>query len=49
MVVSKCVYILGGVEPILEGYIDADMVSDLNSGKSTSGYVFTFVRGAISW
>lgn len=40
---------IGGLEPVLEGYIDADMASDLDHRKSTSGYVFTFARGAMSW
>ena len=38
-----------GSEPILEGFTDADMAEDLNSRKSTSGYLFTFVGEAISW
>ena len=33
----------------LEGYTDADMAGDLDSRKSTSGYLFTFSEGAISW
>ena len=32
------------VEPILEGFIDADMAGDLDSRKSTSGFLFTFAR-----
>jgi hypothetical protein len=36
-------------ELVLEGYTDADMVGDLDHIKSTSGYVFTFVGGAVSW
>lgn len=31
------------------GYIDFDFMSDKDSKKSTSGYVFTLGRGAISW
>ena len=31
------------------GYTDSDFQSDINSRKSTSGYVFTFGGGAISW
>jgi hypothetical protein len=34
---------------VVEGYTDADMAGDLNHIKSTSGYVFTFVGGAVSW
>ena len=35
------------LEPI--GYTDPDFQSDIDSRKSTSGYVFTFGGGAISW
>ena len=35
------------LEPI--GYTDSDFQSDIDSRKSTSGYVFTFIGGAISW
>ena len=38
-----------GSEPSLEGYTNSDMVGDLDCRKSTSGYLFTFVGGAISW
>ena len=31
------------------GYTDSDFQSDIDSRKSTSGYVFTFGGGAISW
>ena len=34
------------LEPI--GYTDSDFQSDIDSRKSTSGYVFTFGSGAIS-
>jgi hypothetical protein len=33
----------------LQGYTDADSQGDLDSRKSTSGYLFTFSGGAISW
>ena len=39
----------GSVEPILEGFTDADMVGDLDGRKSTSGFLFTFVGGAVTW
>ena len=35
------------LEPIR--YTDSDFQSDIDSRKSTSGYVFTFGGGAISW
>ena len=34
---------------VLEGYTDADMAGDLDGRKSTSGYLFTFAGGAVSW
>ncbi|XP_075504397.1 secreted RxLR effector protein 161-like [Primulina tabacum] len=34
---------------VLEGYSDANWISDTNDSKSTSGYVFTIGGGAISW
>ena len=34
---------------ILVGYTDSDFMSDKNSRKSTSGYVFMLGGGAISW
>lgn len=33
----------------LEGYCDANWVSDNDEVASTSGYVFTFAGGAVSW
>jgi hypothetical protein len=35
--------------PVLEGYTDANWISDSNESKSTSGYVFTIGGGAVSW
>ena len=46
---SKVWLSFGGSDPYLEGYTDSDMGGDLDCRKSTSGYLFTFVRGAISW
>ncbi|PKA59147.1 Retrovirus-related Pol polyprotein from transposon TNT 1-94 [Apostasia shenzhenica] len=34
---------------ILKGYVDADLIGDLDYRKSTSGYVFTLGGTAISW
>ena len=31
------------------GYTDSDFQSDIESRKSTSGYVFTLRGGAMSW
>ena len=46
---SKVCLSFGGSEPSLKGYIDSAMARDLDCRKSTSGYQFTFVEGAISW
>ena len=46
---TKICLCFGGSEPILKGYTDTDMTSDLDSKKSTSGFLFTFVGGVISW
>ena len=46
---SKLCLSFGKGKSVLEGYIDANMASDLDGRKSTSGYLFTFVGGAISW
>ena len=34
-------------KPILLGFIDADMVGDIDPQKSTSGYLITFVGGVV--
>ena len=39
----------GGFKPVLEGFTDADFAGDLDCRLSTSGYLFTFAGGAISW
>ncbi|CAL5395059.1 unnamed protein product [Camellia sinensis] len=36
-------------KPVLEGYTDSDMAGDLDGRKSTSGFLFTFAGGAVSW
>ena len=39
-----------GKEPaVLEGYSDANWISDSKNSKSTSGYVFTLGGAAVSW
>ena len=38
-----------GLKPVLEGFTDANFAGDLNRQLFTSGYLFTFVGGAISW
>ncbi|KAH9734858.1 Integrase catalytic domain-containing protein [Citrus sinensis] len=41
--------VYSGDELILVGYTDSDFMSNKDSRKSTSGYVFTLASGAISW
>jgi hypothetical protein len=42
--------ILGGKDPIvLTGYTNSDHASDVDTRRSTSGYVYTLRLGAISW
>ncbi|KAJ7009759.1 Retrovirus-related Pol polyprotein from transposon TNT 1-94 [Populus alba x Populus x berolinensis] len=36
-------------KPVLDGYTDADMAGDVDSRKSTSGYLMKFAEGAVSW
>jgi hypothetical protein len=38
-----------GHPAVLEGYSDANWISDVDDIKTTSGYVFTFGGGAVSW
>jgi hypothetical protein len=38
-----------GDPKVLEGYSDANWISDADELKATSGYVFTLGSGAISW
>jgi ATP-binding cassette subfamily B (MDR/TAP) protein 1 len=39
----------GGMDLKLDGYCDADYAGDIDSRRSTSGYIFTLGGGAISW
>ena len=34
---------------VLEGFTDSDMSGGVESSRSTSGYVMTYARGAMSW
>lgn len=34
---------------ILKKYIDSDMVRDIDTQKSTLGYLFHFANGTVSW
>jgi len=39
----------GGSESTVRDYVDSDFASDLEKRKSTIGYVFIIVGGAVSW
>ena len=39
----------GGSEFTVRGYMDLDFAGDLDNRKSTTSYVFTLVRAAVSW
>lgn len=39
----------GNENQSLIGHVDADMAGDVDSIKSTSGYLITFVGGVVSW
>ena len=47
--ISKICLCFGDAKPVLAGYTDADMAGDVDSRKSTSGYLITFAGGAVSW
>ena len=36
-------------KPMLEGFPDSHMSGDVDSSRSTSGYVMTYVGGVVSW
>lgn len=40
---------LGFEKPVLVGYTDADMAGDIDTRKSTSGYLINFAGGAVAW
>lgn len=39
----------GCSKPFLEAFTDADLAGDVDSYRSTSGYLFCFANGAVSW
>ena len=41
--------VYGGEELVPVGYTNSDFMSDKDSRRSTSGYVFTLGGGAITW
>jgi len=46
---SKKCLCFGKKKTMLNAYTDADMAGDVDSRKSTSGYLTTFAGGAVSW
>ena len=44
-----CGIIYSGEPPILEGYFDASWITNKEDNSSTSGWVFFYGGGAISW
>ncbi|OMO65301.1 DNA helicase PIF1, ATP-dependent [Corchorus capsularis] len=46
---SKMCLTFGTSQIVFEGFTDAGMAGDLDSKKSTSGYIFTFAGGVVSW
>ena len=45
---SECLR-FGLGKPLLEGYTNSDMLVDLDTNRSTFGYVMTYARGVVSW
>ena len=39
----------GSGKSVLTSYTEADMAGDVDTRKSTLGYLITFVGGAVSW
>ena len=46
---SKVCLCFGNGKPMLDGFTDSDMAGDVDSRKSTSGYLMTFAGGAVAW
>lgn len=42
-------YRSGGSEPQLIGYSDADFASDIETRRSTTGYMFSLANGPVTW
>ncbi|RVW80143.1 Retrovirus-related Pol polyprotein from transposon TNT 1-94 [Vitis vinifera] len=47
--ISKLKLTFGSGKLIIVGYIDSDMVEDVDNRKSTLGYLITFSGGDVSW
>jgi len=46
---SRVCLSFGSGKPMLNSYTNVDMADDVDSRKFTSGYMMTFVGGAMSW
>lgn len=46
---SRVCLCFGNGKAMLDGFTDADMAGDVDSRKSTSGYLMTFAGGAVVW
>ena len=46
---SRYCLCFGHDETVLEGFIDADIAGDIDTRKSTTGYLYTFAAAAVSW
>jgi hypothetical protein len=46
---SNATLCYGGSDFVVRGYVDSDYAGDLDKSKSTTGFVFTLVEGAVSW
>lgn len=46
---SKVCLYFGDGKPMLDGFTDSDMAGDIDSRKSTSGYLMTFAGGVVAW
>lgn len=46
--VKKCAYVMWElINLVLVGYIDVDMVADLDNRKSTLGFRYTLAKGVV--
>ena len=39
----------GPSKPLLEGFTDSDMLTNVDTNQSTFGYIMTYARGVVSW
>jgi len=46
---SNVALCFGGSRFVFLGYVDSDFAGDIEKRRSTTGYVFTLVGGAVSW